>query len=161
MRSIVHVLTLSALTLIAPTTPAVTVVQCKDKDGSVSFRERCPPDTEQVGTRKIAGVSRPDAEARMAETVRNSPVTLYIVPNCDACDLVRQQLQSRKLPFAEHNVAVDAARQDELKVVAGSLTVPAVTVGKQLLTGYNRAALDAALKNAGYPVNAPEEAPKP
>jgi len=161
MRSIVHVLTLSALTLIASTSPAVTVLQCKDKDGSVSFRERCPPDMEQVGSRKISGVARPDADAKLAETVRNFPVSLYIVPNCDACDLVRQQLQSRKLPFAEHNVAVDAAQQDALKAVAGSLTVPAVTVGKQLLTGYNRAALDAALKSAGYPVNVPEEASKP
>lgn len=161
MRHIVHCLAFAALTLLAPPTPAVTVVQCKDKDGSVSFRERCPGGTEQVGSKQIKGVARPDANAKLAEVMRNSPVTLYIVPHCDACDLVRQQLQSRKIAFAEHDVGSDASQQDALKAVAGSLTVPAVTVGNQLLTGYNRAALDAALKTAGYPVTTTEEEAKP
>ena len=161
MRSIVFLLGLSLLTAISLPAAAVKVVECKEPDGSVSFRERCPAGSAQVGSRQVAGAARQDAAAQLAEVARKSPVTLYAVPQCDACDLVRQQLRASKLPFTEQDVATDAAQQDALKAIAGSLTVPAVTVGTQVFTGYNRAALEAGLKAAGYPLPAPAEAAKP
>jgi len=160
MRAIVLLLTLSTLASVSPLASAVTVLQCKEPDGSVSFRERCPAGSEQVGSRKVNVAGPPDATAQLAEVVRKSPITLYAIPQCDACDLVRQQLQAAKLPFTEHDVATDAAQQEALKAVSGALTVPAVTVGTQLFTGYNRAALDTALKAAGYPLPASAEAAK-
>ena len=161
MRAIILSLSLSTLVFVTPSTHAVTVVECKDQDGSVSFRERCPAGSEQVGSRKVSVGARSDAAAQLAEVVRKSPVTLYAIPQCDACDLVRQQLQAAKLPFTEHDVSSDAPQQEALKAVSGSLTVPAVTVGTALFTGYQRAALEAALKAAGYPLPAAAAAAKP
>jgi glutaredoxin len=131
---------------------AVTVVQCKDKSGGVTFRDRCPPEADQISAQKLAGVARSNADTKLAEVMQRNPVQLFSMPNCDACDLVRHQLQARKIQFAEHLVDADVAQQNALQALAGSLTVPAVAIGKQVVTGYNRAALDSALKQAGYPL---------
>jgi glutaredoxin len=143
-----------AITLLNVPAWAVTVVQCKDKTGGVTFRDRCPPEANQIAEQKLTGAARSNADTKLAEVMRRNPVQLFSMPNCDACDLVRHQLQSRKIQFAEHLVDADAEQQNAIKTLAGSLTVPAVAIGKQVVTGYNRAALDSALKQAGYPLPA-------
>ena len=146
------------ISLLSAPTWAVTVVQCKDKSGSVTFRDRCPPEADQIAEQKLAGAARTNADTKLAEVMQRNPVQLFSMPNCDACDLVRHQLQARKIQFAEHLVDTDAAQQNALKTLAGSLTVPAVAIGKQVVTGYNRSALDSALKQAGYPLPAESSA---
>lgn len=142
------------LALVAlPTTAAVTVVECVDADGTSSFRDKCPPGTTKTGDKKLTGVT-PNRAKTAAEVAASMPVFLYTVPNCDACDLVRNALSNRGVPVTEKNVEDNSANQDELKAKAGSLTVPSVVVGGTVLSGYNRSALDNALNQAGYPVPA-------
>ena len=143
---------LLAMSLLSAPAWAVTVVQCKDKSGGVTFRDRCPPEANQIAEQKLAGAARTNADTKLAAVLQRNPVQLFSMPNCDACDLVRHQLQARKIQFAEHHVDTDAEQQNALKALAGSLTVPAVAIGKQVVTGYNRSALDNALKQAGYPL---------
>ena len=129
---------------------AVTVVECVDAEGNVSFRDKCPPGTTKAGDKVLLGVS-PSKAKSTSEIAVDNPVSLYSVPNCDACDLVRNALSTRRVPFHEKNVQDDAASQNELKSKTGNLTVPSVLVGATVLTGYNRSALDSALNQAGYP----------
>jgi glutaredoxin len=86
----------------------------------------------------------------MQELVNRYPVTLYTVTDCDACDLVRMQLQNRDVPYTEKDSATDVEVQTELKAKAGTLSVPTVTIGNQVLSGYNKMALDNALDEVGY-----------
>ncbi len=129
---------------------AVTVVECVDAGGNTSFRDKCPPGTTKAGHKVLLGVSPTKAKSTREITTDN-PVVLYSVPNCDACDLVRNALSTRSTPFNEKNVQDDAASQNELKSKTGNLTVPSVLIGATVLTGYNRSALDSALNQAGYP----------
>lgn len=129
---------------------AVTVVECVDAGGNTSFRDKCPPGTTKAGDKVLLGVSPTKAKSTR-EITTDSPVVLYSVPNCDACDLVRNALSTRSTPFNEKNVQDDAASQNELKSKTGNLTVPSVLIGATVLTGYNRSALDNALTQAGYP----------
>lgn len=138
--------------LVAPAS-AVTVSRCKDADGSYSYREHCPPDTLLVETQKITGAARAAPTASLSEVAKRSPVALYVLPNCDSCDLVRHLLESRKIPFTEHDVGTDPAEQEKLKALSSSLTVPAVAVGKEVVSGYNRAGIETALKSAGYAIS--------
>ena len=143
------------LTLAAAPAAAVKVVECVDADGNSSFRDKCPPGMTKKGEKRLFGVGGPGDEPSIEELAAAHPITLYAVPDCDACDLVRRRLDSRDLPYTEKNVQDSAELQDEMKAVTGALTVPAVVVGSKILSGYSSDALDAALETAGYPAAAP------
>jgi glutaredoxin len=73
-------------------------------------------------------------------------------PDCEACELVRDQLDGRDVAYTEKDATTDRAIQGELAAVTGgALTVPTVTVGTQKFTGYSRNDLKSALTEAGYP----------
>ncbi|MBI2802106.1 MAG: glutaredoxin family protein [Gammaproteobacteria bacterium] len=143
---------------LAPTlSHSVTVVECRDKTGNISYRDHCPPDSTKTATKRLSHGPvnhNPTAD----DIAKEHPVTLFSVKNCDACDLVRQLFSGRGVPFSEKNVDDDATTQAELKAVAGALTVPTVTIGLQVYTGYSRSALEGGLAQAGYPVPAPPTA---
>ena len=86
------------------------------------------------------------------EIADQHPIVFFSAPNCDACDLVRNQLQRRKVPFSEKDSSEDPDTQAELaEVTGGPLTVPTIVVGEQKFTGYRKNELDSALNDAGYP----------
>ncbi len=129
---------------------AVTVLECVDASGATSFRDKCPPGMTKAGEKKLYGQTK-DTDRTIEDIARDAPVTLYSVPNCDACDLVRSRLNAHQLPFTEKDVQDNADVQEEMKASTGGLTVPAVLVGKKVLTGYSSDALEGALLEAGYP----------
>ncbi len=143
------VLMFSLATLTA--SAAVTVLECIDGAGNASFRDKCPPGSTKAGDKVLLGVSAKKAKT-VEEIAAANPVVVYSVPNCDPCDLVRNVLSTRGVPFTEKNVQDNATIQTELKTKTGDLSVPAVLIGATALQGYNRAALDSALSRAGYPV---------
>lgn len=141
------------LALLPWAAPGVTVVQCREADGSVSFADRCPAGSVKTAEREIR--TGDDGRLSLAEIARANPVVLYRTPACDACDVARQLLTKRGVPFTEKNVATDQAAQAELQGRVGSLTVPTVAVGDEALTGYSSAAIELALDEAGYPPTNP------
>ena len=50
-RSVSRYLTFALLISAPALVCAVTVVQCRDEDGNVSFRDRCPPNIAKTGER--------------------------------------------------------------------------------------------------------------
>lgn len=155
-RLLAATLAASAVTFGAAPALAVTIVECMDDSGQSTFRSFCPPGTVKKSEKKVAGDRQP-ATVDITLIAAQHPVTLYTAPNCQACDLVRTQLQNRGVPFAERDVAADLTKQEELRSLvggSGSLTVPVVHLDEDILTGYNQAALDASLTRAGYPVAA-------
>ncbi len=148
--SISHVICL-IVTLIAPLcVPAVTVVECLEKDGSTSFRDNCPPEMTVKSTKKLRGTQVP---AEGSEDAGNqTPVVLFTAPDCEACQLVRELLNGRSVPFTEKDSSQDRDIQAELMAVTGgALAVPTITIGDYKYSGYSRADLKSALDNAGYP----------
>ncbi len=136
--------------------PAATVVECVDAQGRHSFRDHCPTGTREarrlkIGREKKKQPAGPDLDRLAAE----HPITLFSVPECDACDLVRQYLKERRLPFTERDASADVAVQTDLKELSGALTVPVLSVDGQVLKGYNRQLLETTLKQAGYPTELP------
>ena len=139
-----------AMVLTVPGEAAVTVIECVDASGNSSFADKCPPGTTKKGEIQIRGFGGSD-EPSLDEIAAANPITFYSVPDCDACDLVRNLLSTRNLPFTEKNVHDNAEMQEELKAVTGGLTVPATKIGSNISTGYSRSAIDNALEQAGYP----------
>lgn len=124
---------------------ADTLYKWVDKDGNVTYQDQPPPgQSGQVETI----VEPTDAAADAAAP--DVAVVLYSIKVCDACDLVRHILQQRGVPFQEKNAEGNADVQAELKKVAGVLSVPVVTIGDQVLTGYNKQLLLKDLADAGF-----------
>ena len=134
-------------------TPAFTVYECIEQDGSVSFRDTCVPGTERVGSKQLRGARKVET-VDVTDVAAGNPVVLYVAPSCnDACELVRNQLQNRKIPFREVDVTsigTDFLAND-IVGADGSVTVPTVMVAGQHITGYVKNELDSALNGVGYP----------
>jgi glutaredoxin len=78
------------------------------------------------------------------------PVTLYGAKDCPPCDAGRQLLLQRGVPFTEKQLVSD----DDvvaLERLTGARTVPALTIGAQVLRGLSHAEWASYLDLAGYP----------
>ncbi len=153
MRNRFTACVLLALVLSVPPAAALTVAKCLDPSGTVTYMDKCPPGSTKEGDYRILGIGGID-EPTLEEISAQNPIVLYTVPDCDACDLVRNTLDTRNLPYTEKDVQDNAEMQDELKAVSGGLTVPAMLIGTSVSTGYNRSAIDNQLEQAGYPETA-------
>jgi glutaredoxin len=123
-----------------------------DKDGKVTYEATPPPNEGEyrVEEKRVrsgargAGVAEDDPSTKF-------PVVLYTASQCASCDTAKAYLEKRKIPFSEKNVESDAKLQQELKKVAGALSVPTITVGEKVMKGYLESLLEGELDQAGYP----------
>ena len=134
-------------TACAGTQAATTIVECVEADGTVSFRSACPPGTQKRGERQYATIIGGGGDRTRADL---PPVSLYVVENCEPCNVVRDALIARNVPYTVKDITHDAALQQELREVSDGFLIPTLMVGDTALAGHDRAALDAALIAAGY-----------
>ena len=69
-------------------------------------------------------------------------VTVYTTPTCHYCHQVKQFLSQRGIKFTEHDVSVDRAAAAEMVSKSGQMGVPVITVGNQVIIGFDRARLE-------------------
>lgn len=150
MHRIIALLSSLGLWLLMVPASAVTILQCADDNGNVSFQERCPPGTQPLATKKIRTESQ-RAAATLKKLQQDKPVVLFRVNDCEACDQVSGYLRCQDVPFTEKNVSNDSAAQEELLLRTGELSVPVVTIGDEVVNGYSEETLTQYLDAAGYP----------
>lgn len=132
----------------SPVLAAVKVVECEDAAGERTFQTACPPGTTQVSSRQIRTGS--DASAGTASGGTGITATLYVTPECDPCEAVREYLEARDVAVTVKDASYEQAIQEELKELTGILRVPVVLIGEKTITGYDRSELSTALSDAGY-----------
>ncbi len=164
----------TAALLAAILLPAGAWAQYKivNSDGSVTYTDRPPsmanvPRTAQSGARAATASAAAATEAptpvsasnlnpgvqlptELRRVMQRYPVTLYTAPACAPCDLSRQMLQQRGVPYVEKRVSTE---EDALvyERLFGGRSVPALTIGIQQLRGYSANDWGAYLDAAGYP----------
>jgi len=134
-----------------------------DKDGKVHYSDVPLQGSEDVATVKVDKAPVPD-ETLSYETQRaknNFPVTLYTFPDCgSACKMSRDFLNKRGIPFAEKSLVtkegIEAFRKD-----SGDNQMPALSIGKNWLKGFQAEQWDKELDIAGYPKTANYQLPVP
>jgi glutaredoxin len=122
-------------------------------DGKITYSDTPPPSTAKQVERKNlqeGGISVADLPFELAEAVRNNPVTLYTTANCGPCDLARNLLNRRGIPFKEKTVA-SAEDIAKLHDAGGQSQLPFMTVGRSKQQGFESGAWNSALSAAGYP----------
>ncbi|MFA5370436.1 MAG: glutaredoxin family protein [Sideroxydans sp.] len=124
-----------------------------DAQGKVHYSDRPLAGTEDVEQLRLGKPPAPDDnlpyETRRA--MENFPVTLYVTENCGApCDIARQLLQQRGIPFSEKMLHSEAELVAFHKA-SGANRVPAATVGKTWLHGFLATEWNKELDIVGYP----------
>jgi glutaredoxin 3 len=78
-------------------------------------------------------------------------VTVYSSPTCPHCRAAKDYLAQRGVKFKEIDISSDPGARRELLAVAGQIAVPAIVVDGEVVIGFNRPALDAALAGKAGP----------
>lgn len=124
-----------------------------DKDGRVGFGDNPPRDAKTVQRLDMRGAAS-DAAADLPYELRLAaqrfPVTLYSAASCQPCDLARNFLRSRGIPFSERSVS-STSDGEELKRISGGIRLPVMTVGRQVHVPFDPDGWSSALDAAGYP----------
>ncbi len=136
--------------------PAAALYKVVGPDGRVTYTDQSPAGSgSRISTLDAAGgtVEVPATNALprdLRKATERFPVTLYVTKDCAPCDSARQLLIQRGVPFTEKRVtsADDAAA---LERAIGARSVPALTVGAQVLRGLSQTDWSVYLDAAGYP----------
>lgn len=122
-------------------------------DGKVTYSDVPPPSAVKQVERKavtIGSVAGSSLPFELAETARNSPVTLYTSAQCAPCDAGRTLLKNRGIPFAEKTVATNEDIA-QLRQAGGDGQLPLLVVGRNKHKGFESSGWTASLTAAGYP----------
>lgn len=162
MKNATIALSCSLLFLLAPPLSAVTISQCVDEEGNTTYERTCPPGTTQVEEKKIRTGSGSSADTAQASRQAGAPpdveITMYDVPDCDACLVLKGVLDEYQAPFTEKNInsSDDVKRELQKRVGGGStLTIPTIIIGETVISGYKKNELMNALDQAGFSKPAP------
>lgn len=73
-------------------------------------------------------------------------VVVYSTPSCPWCKKAKEYLTQKGVPFREYNVADDRDKAKEMIEKSGQMGVPVVTIGNDVVIGFNQAKIDSLLK---------------
>ena len=133
--------------------PAQALYKVVGPDGKVTYTDQPSVSTDNkvqsVGAR--GGVANDVAlPFELRQAAQRYPVTLYVASDCSPCDAGRQLLRQRGIPFSEKLVTT-ADDSSALQRLTGATSLPALTVGAQVVRGWQREDWMSYLDAAGYP----------
>jgi glutaredoxin len=149
---------LAGLLLAMGAAQAGEVYRWVDKNGNVHYGDvpvdedaekvkiTAPPPADAASA--VEGVNIP-YEARLVS--KNFPVVLYVTEKCgDVCKRAREFLVKRKIPFSE-TVLKTQEEFDAFHKRTGLDAIPALSVGRNWLKGFQEQQWQSELDAAGYP----------
>ena len=75
------------------------------------------------------------------DTTKN--ITIYSTPTCHFCQMTKEFLTEHNIGYTEHNVAADMEKRQEMIEKSGQMGVPVITIGDDLIVGFDKARLSA------------------
>jgi glutaredoxin len=63
---------------------------------------------------------------------------VYTGDNCVWCDRAKEYLTQRGVPYTEKNIEFDEEAQQKVGALSGQRHVPVITVGSQVILGFQR-----------------------
>ena len=74
-------------------------------------------------------------------------VKIYSTPTCPYCKLVKEYFKEQEVAFSDIDVANDAGAANEMVKLSGQMGVPVVDLDGTIIVGWNKGALEEALKH--------------
>ena len=160
--------TLVLIAALAAAPAAAELYKWVDADGNIHYSDKPPPATAKKAERKkiTDKPSAPTVSYALQQAMKNFPVTLYSYGCGDGCNRAAALLAKRGVPHATRDPMDLQVREEMKKATGGEEVAPVLVVGRRALKGYDEAAWNGALDNAGYPSTAVGpvpvvDAPKP
>ncbi len=125
-------------------------------DGRVTFTDRAPTDTTSRVTSVTPGQGSGPSEVavpyELRQVMQRFPVTLYVTDKCDPCNMGRDLLTKRGVPFQERLVS-SAEDKAAMEQQVGVSSLPVMKVGAQTVPGFQASGWHSTLDAAGYPAS--------
>ncbi len=68
-------------------------------------------------------------------------VTIYSTPTCHFCHAAKDFFSANGVAFTDYNVGTDLEKRKEMIEKSGQMGVPVITVGKDLIVGFDESRL--------------------
>lgn len=152
------VLAFFALIALSGTLAAQSTYRWVDEQGRVHYSDQPPPAQARQAQEVPATGTRPDPVPGYAvrKAAADFPVTLYTAESCtDPCAQARALFTERGVPFTEKPVRSQEDLAAYRRVFGEPDEVPAATIGRLPFRGFEAAAWQRALDQAGYPRKGP------
>lgn len=145
----------AAAALLLASVPAWALYKVVGPNGEVTYTDRAPVDAKKAQALKAGGGSgnTPSTEGlpyQLQQVVGRYPVVLYASNSCSPCDMGRQYLSRRGIPFVEKTVGTKEDLR-AYRALSGSDQFPLLKIGNQQLQGFAERDWDEYLTAAGYP----------
>ena len=75
-------------------------------------------------------------------------VKVYSTPTCPYCTMAKDFLKDLNVEFEDIDVAEDQAAAKEMVEKSGQMGVPVILIGDKVIVGFNKPAIEKALKKA-------------
>jgi glutaredoxin len=133
-----------------------------DNDGKVHYSDTPPTPGEasrveqkRLSSSVIEGAGPLSYEAKRAAEA--FPVTLYTAPDCaQSCQSGRDLLRRHGIPFAEKSLQSEEDYAAYRKTIGvQEITLPTLSVGRQIQKGFEATLWTSQLESAGYPLKSP------
>jgi glutaredoxin 3 len=72
-------------------------------------------------------------------------VTIYTTPTCHFCHMAKEFFKEKSIAYTEHDVATNLEKRKEMMDRSGQLGVPVIFVGDEMIIGFNKPKVAAAL----------------
>ncbi len=69
------------------------------------------------------------------------PVSIYTTVTCGYCKMAKEYFQKNNVEYQEFDVGTDLAKRQEMIEKSGQMGVPVITVGSDMIVGFNKARL--------------------
>ena len=76
---------------------------------------------------------------------KENKVIVYSTAHCPYCKMAKEYLTQRGVKFEDVDVGADRARAMEMVRKSGQMGVPVLDINGQIIVGFNKPAIDAAL----------------
>jgi len=145
---------LVALAALSGAVAAQTAYRWVDEQGQVHYSDQPPPPRARQVEEKHLSAGRPDPAPAYAvsKAAADFPVTLYTAEGCaEPCAQARALLAARGIPYSERIMKSEDDLAGYRRVFGTPDEVPAATVGRRPLRGFEAGVWHVALDEAGYP----------
>lgn len=69
------------------------------------------------------------------------PVAIYTTETCGYCKMAKEFFQKNNVEFQEFDVGKDLVKRQEMIEKSGQMGVPVISVGSDMVVGFNKARL--------------------
>lgn len=155
-----------AALLLASGAQAQSTYRWVGKDGRVHYSDQPPPPTvKDVQLKQLKSANVVETGGAYAyetrQAARNFPLTLYTSEKCtDYCRMARDFLARRGAPYSE-KVLRNAEDETGYRKATGNekLTLPTLSAGRMVESGFEEGAWNRLLDGAGYPAQGSAKGP--